>query len=60
MLDIKFIRQHSDAVRKAIYLKKEKDCLDRILELDEQKRKNLAQVESLRALRNRENESRKA
>lgn len=56
MLDIKFIRQNPDTVRQAIKAKREKDRIDEILQLDEQKRAKLKETEDLKALRNKENE----
>ena len=56
MLDLKFIRQNPDKVRQVIQLKRGKDCLDRILELDTQKRQKIGEVEKLRATQNKENE----
>lgn len=57
MLDLKFVRQNPEKVRRAIQLKREKDCLDRVLELDEEHRKKLAAVEKIRAARNKENDN---
>ncbi len=52
MLDLKFIRENPDVVRWAIRSKREKADLDRLLELDEQRRKLLAEVEALKHKRN--------
>jgi len=52
MLDLKFIRENPDKVREAILNKNEKMDLDSILNLDEQRRKILAEVESLKQKRN--------
>ncbi|HFE52123.1 MAG TPA: serine--tRNA ligase [Bacteroidetes bacterium] len=52
MLDLKFIRENPDLVRWAIRSKREKADLDRLLELDEQRRKLLAEVEALKHKRN--------
>ncbi|NOZ56559.1 MAG: serine--tRNA ligase [Calditrichaeota bacterium] len=52
MLDLKFIRENPDLVRRAIESKREKADLDRLLELDERRRQLLAEVESLKHQRN--------
>ncbi len=52
MLDLKFIRENPDVVRRAIESKREKADLDRLLELDEERRKLLAEVEALKHQRN--------
>ncbi len=52
MLDLKFIRENPDKVREAIKNKKEKLDLDIILNLDERRRKNLLEAESLKQKRN--------
>ena len=53
MLDVKFIRQNPDKVKEACK-KKQVDCdIDRILELDEKKRKCLKKVETLRSEQNK-------
>lgn len=57
MLDIKFVRQNADKVRQVIKLKQSKDHLDRILELDNQKRQKQNEFEKLRASQNKENET---
>jgi seryl-tRNA synthetase len=48
MLDIKFIRDNIDIVRKAVEARNDNAPLDEILALDEQRRSNLAQLEELR------------
>jgi seryl-tRNA synthetase len=53
MLDIKFIRENADAVRKGAADKRIKIDLDRILALDETLRPRQAELESLQADRNR-------
>ncbi len=53
MLDIKFIREHADLVKEGARKKRIPIDLDRLLALDEERRKLLAEVESLRAERNR-------
>lgn len=52
MLDLKFIRENPDLVRKNIELKGENANLDLLLELDEQRRKIIAEVERLKHYRN--------
>jgi len=52
MLDIKFIRNHVEEVKKAIELKNDYANVDKLLELDAEKRKNLAEVEELKHKRN--------
>ncbi|MEW5783647.1 MAG: serine--tRNA ligase [Bacillota bacterium] len=53
MLDIKFVRDNPDQVRKAIELKGEPAELDRLLEYDLERRRLLQEVEDLKQLRNR-------
>jgi len=48
MLDLKFIRENPEAVRKAIAIRNDSAPIDEILELDEQRRSNLATLEELR------------
>ena len=48
MLDLKFIRENPEAVRKAIAMRNDSAPIDEILELDEQRRSNLATLEELR------------
>lgn len=52
MLDIKFIRENLDAVKKNCVNRKIKVDLDKLLELDESRRANLSKIEELRAERN--------
>lgn len=52
MIDIKLIRENPDKVKKAIASKNEKDRVDEILSLDEERRKIIVQVEELKAKRN--------
>jgi len=52
MLDIKFIRENPEIVKKGVLNKNEKDTVDQILELDEKRRSFIAQVEDLKAQRN--------
>ncbi len=53
MLDIKFIRENPDLVKKGVTNKNEKDTVDEILSLDKEKRINLQKVEELKAKRNK-------
>lgn len=53
MLDMRFVRENPDKVREAIVLKKEPADLDRLLELDERRRRMLQEAEELKHLRNR-------
>ncbi len=52
MLDIKLIRDNPDVVRKALQNRGESITLDQIISLDEQRRKLLHDMETLRAQRN--------
>lgn len=53
MLDIKFIRENTEKVKKAVKAKQlNASLVDKVLELDEKRRKLLVQVEILRAKRN--------
>ncbi|MDX9789590.1 MAG: serine--tRNA ligase [Candidatus Kapaibacterium sp.] len=52
MLDLKFIRENIEAVRENIKNKNESASVDSILELDENRRKVIKEVESLKNLRN--------
>jgi seryl-tRNA synthetase len=53
MLDLRFIREHPQTVREAIVKKNEPADLDRLLELDHDRRRLLQQTEELKQLRNR-------
>jgi len=53
MLDIKFIRENTDAVKKALKDRGNKLDLKPLLKLDIQRRKILAEVEDLKCLRNK-------
>lgn len=55
MLDIKLIREKTDFVRQRLATRGAGDeaKIDELLKLDEQRRKSLAEVESLKSLRNR-------
>jgi len=48
MLDLKFIRENTDLVRKAIENRQDTAPLDEILELDSERRRKLLELESLR------------
>lgn len=52
MLDIKFIRNNVDRVKRAIELKNDHADIDRLLELDAEKRRLLTAVEELKHRRN--------
>ncbi|NOY77121.1 MAG: serine--tRNA ligase [Calditrichaeota bacterium] len=52
MLDLKFIRQHPDVVKEAVKNKNEKADIDRLLQLDEERRQIIQEVEELRRLKN--------
>ena len=55
MLDLKFIREHSDAVRQMLQHRRSDAVgdLDRLLELDRQWRENLTHTQSLKAHQNK-------
>ena len=53
MLDLKFVRENPDQVRKAMELKGEPADLDRLLQLDRERREMLREAEELKQLRNR-------
>jgi len=53
MLDIKFIRQNSKKVKESCLKKGVKVNIDRVLELDEKRRKTLTALEKLRAKKNK-------
>ena len=52
MLDLKFIRANAQAVKQNIINKNESADIDTFLELDEQRRAIIQQVESLKSTRN--------
>ncbi len=52
MLDLRFVRSNPEAVREGLRLKRVDAPLDELLELDERRRKNLFEVEQLKAERN--------
>jgi seryl-tRNA synthetase len=53
MLDIKFIREHPDIVKRGCQLKKIKVDIDRLLEVDKKRRQTLQALEDMRAQKNR-------
>jgi seryl-tRNA synthetase len=53
MLDIRFIREHSDLVQEGARKKRIDIDIQQLLEVDEQRRQLLAKVESAKALRNK-------
>jgi len=53
MLDLKFIRENPDLVRRGVQNKKEKAEIDRILTLDEERRTILVEADRLKAIKNR-------
>ena len=52
MLDINFIREHKDIVKKSIEARKANIDLDKLLKLDSQRRELIVKVDDLRAKRN--------
>ncbi len=52
MLDLKFIREHPDLVKEAVKNKNEKADVDRLLQLDEERRRLIQQSEELKRLKN--------
>jgi seryl-tRNA synthetase len=52
MLDLKFIREHPDLVKEAVRKKGEKADVDRLLELDRERRELLRESETLKHRRN--------
>ena len=52
MLDLKFIRENSDLVKKGIEAKNDKNRVDEVLELDKKRRELLVESEQLKAKRN--------
>ncbi len=53
MLDLKYVRENPDAVRRAMELKNEAGDLDGLLKMDQQRRDLLKEVEELKQTRNR-------
>jgi seryl-tRNA synthetase len=60
MLDLKFIRENIDLVRQAIENRQDTAPLDEILELDQERRRKLLELESLRHQRKQTAQKRKA
>jgi seryl-tRNA synthetase len=60
MLDLKFIRENTDLVRQAIENRRDTAPLDEILELDQERRRKLLELESLRHQRKQTAQKRKA
>jgi len=56
MLDIKYIRENPEQVRKAAENKNESADIDKILELDQKRRTVIAEVEQLKATKNKVSE----
>lgn len=56
MLDIKFIRNNAERVKQAIQLKNDHADIDRLLQLDAERRQMLTEVEALKHERNRVSE----
>ena len=56
MLDIKFIRENVDLVRKGLEAKRAAGRLDEVLSLDEERRKVIVKVDELRAKKNAAND----
>ena len=52
MIDIKFIRENPELVKQSIRNKNEKDTVDDVLKLDEERRSLITSVEELKARRN--------
>jgi seryl-tRNA synthetase len=52
MLDIKYIRDHAEAVKNAAAMKKVNVDIDRLLSLDDERRRLITETEDLRAQRN--------
>lgn len=56
MLDINFIRENADLVKKNAKNKGSKVDIDKLLDLDEHRRKSLQQIETIEATRNKMND----
>ncbi len=52
MLDIKYIREHIDTIKKAIYDKRVDLDLDQLIDTDAKRRTLLAETESFQATKN--------
>ena len=53
MLDLKFIRENPEIVKEGIRFKNEKGIIDRLLELDQQRRMIIFRVEQIKKERNK-------
>ncbi|HEU4356801.1 MAG TPA: serine--tRNA ligase, partial [Actinomycetota bacterium] len=53
MLDVRAIREDPESFRRGLARRHLADAVDRILDLDERRRRSLARVEELRAVQNR-------
>ena len=60
MLDLKFIRENTDTIRKALESRKDSAPIDDILQLDGERRQKLIELESLRHTRKETSRERKA
>ena len=56
MLDIKFIRENQDEVKQSLLDRNLKLDLERLIAIDDQRRKKLSEVEELRARQNKAND----
>ncbi|MBU1090725.1 MAG: serine--tRNA ligase [Candidatus Omnitrophica bacterium] len=56
MLDIKFIRENLDLVKKSLKNRGSKIDLDSLIKIDDSRRKSLSEIEALRAERNKAND----
>jgi len=56
MLDIKFIREHAEDIKRAAKLKKINIDIDKLLELDKKRREELKKIEVIKAEKNRAGE----
>jgi len=56
MLDLKFVRENIELVRKAVENKNETADVDKIVELDKKRREIIGKVEELKAIRNKVSE----
>ncbi len=52
MFDIKFVRENPDAAREGLINKNEIDCVDKLLSLDEKKRKLIFETDELKSKKN--------
>ena len=52
MLDLKFIRENPELVKQGIKNKNEKDTIDDVLKLDEERRTLILQTDELKSKRN--------